>query len=328
MVTFGVDVSHWQGPAVDFAALRREGIEFAIIKATEGDSFTDSEFLSNLRRARAAGMLVAAYHYVRIGVSAVDQAARVRRVVPIEVPVIPDVERNSGGIVLTRAVVSALRANGYRVPLLYLPRWYWAELGSPSLAGLPPLWASRYPNNVQGALAAEWSDVPAHYWNGYGGLEVAVLQFTSSARIAGMGPLDANAYRGTREQLAALLSGTEERNMRDLIVAREVNASGQPVASGAHWVGDGIRRRRIENTAELDGLRHWIKQRGGDNTIHDFADLRVLGVEQLAVTPVELDYARFVDDVSERVTDSMIDRIGTITGMLTLGVESSTGGAK
>ena len=210
MVTFGLDISHHQDLGLDLAQCRQEGIEFVFIKATEGATFVDSAFAANLAEARAAGQLVAAYHYVRSNSSAAAQVANVQRVVPRDVPVIPDVEANSGGIELTRDFVSALRGAGYSVPLLYLPRWYWQQIGSPSLAGLPPLWSSRYPDTVVGSIADEWADVPASYWNGYGGLSVAVLQFTSSASVAGHQPLDANAFNGTRDQLAALLGGKED----------------------------------------------------------------------------------------------------------------------
>ncbi|MFC3453988.1 glycoside hydrolase family 25 protein [Amycolatopsis speibonae] len=207
MITFGLDISHHQDLALDLAQCRRDGCEFVFLKATEGATFTDSEFAANLAEARAAGLLVAAYIYQRAGVSAAAHVERVKAVVPRDVPVIPDVEAGSGSLALTRDLINGLRAAGYRVPLLYLPVWYWRELGSPSLGGLPPLWSSRYPDNIVGTLADEWANVPAHYWNGYGGLPVAVLQFTSSSRIAGHQPLDANAFRGTRAELAALLGG-------------------------------------------------------------------------------------------------------------------------
>ena len=209
MTVFGLDVSHHQ-PFLNFKAARNEGVQFVIIKATEGSGFTDSKFDGNLANARAAGLLVAAYHYVRADSSASAQVTRVRGVVPKDVPVIPDVEHNSGGIQLTRDVVAGLRAAGYRVPLLYLPRWYWREIGSPSLAGLPPLWSSRYPDYTVRSLADGYAEVSGSYWNGYGGLSVGMLQFTSSARVAGYSPVDANAYQGTREQLAALLGGEED----------------------------------------------------------------------------------------------------------------------
>jgi hypothetical protein len=207
VITFGLDISHHQDLALNLAQARRDGCEFAFLKATEGATFTDSEFAANLAEARAAGMLVAAYVYQRSGASAAAHVERVKAVVPRDVPIIPDVESGSGSLALTRDMINGLRAAGYKVPLLYLPRWYWQQIGSPSLGGLPPLWSSRYPNNVVGTLADEWADVPAYYWDGYGGLSVAVLQFTSSARIAGHQPLDANAYRGDRNQLAALLGG-------------------------------------------------------------------------------------------------------------------------
>lgn len=216
MTVFGLDISHHQDLGLDLARCKREGISFVFLKATEGNTFLDSEFAANLAEARRAGLLVAAYHYVRASAGASLQVAWISQHVPKNVPIILDVEKNSGAIALTRDLVARLRAAGYRVPLLYLPRWYWQQIGSPSLVGLPPLWSSRYPDNVVGTLQDEWADVPAHYWDGYGGLGVAVLQFTSSAAIAGHQPLDANAYRGTYQQLTALLGGTTQQEDDDM----------------------------------------------------------------------------------------------------------------
>lgn len=260
----------------------------------------DPEFAANLAEARAAGMLVGAYHYLRSGATAAAQVANVRRVVPRDVPVVPDVEANSGGIELVREFVDRLRTAGYRVPLLYLPHWYWHQIGSPPLAGLPPLWSSRYPNNVVGSIADEWADVPAHYWIGYGGLGVAVLQFTSSAAIAGHRPLDANAFRGSRDELAAVLGYAEKEDplVKNLILARE---NGPKV-----WVGDGMFRRHVADPAELAGLQHWIKQKGGDPTVHGpWQDLRVLGrdVAELDPPAADVDEAALAAELESRGWD-------------------------
>lgn len=198
-VTFGLDISHHQSRSLSLAQCRRDGCEFVFLKSSEGASFTDPAFGANLAEARAAGMLVAAYHFVR-GDSAASQVARISGVVPRDVPVIPDVE--DGTVPLVHDLVNRLRDAGYTVPFTYFPRWYWEQLGSPSLAGLPPLWASRYPDMVVGGLHDEFADVPAYFWDGFGGLGVAILQFTSTARIGGYQPLDANAFRGTRAELA------------------------------------------------------------------------------------------------------------------------------
>jgi GH25 family lysozyme M1 (1,4-beta-N-acetylmuramidase) len=321
MVTFGLDISHHQDLGLDLAQCRREGVEFVFVKSSEGSSFVDSAFAANLAEARGAGLLVCAYHYVRSNASAAAQVANVARVVPRDVPVIPDVEANSGGIGLVREFVDRLRAAGYRVPLSYIPRWYWQQIGSPSLAGLPPLWSSRYPDNVIGSISDEFADVPGTYWNGYGGLDVAVLQFTSSVRIAGHQPIDANAFRGTREQLAALLGSAVEKEdpMKNLIIA--IEKDGPRV-----WVGDGLTRRHVEDEKELEGLQYWIAQRGGDPTVQRFEDLRVLGanvadiVGQLpddetniiaaikSPTPVAIDYDKFVADV----VDKLAERLGSL----------------
>jgi hypothetical protein len=328
-ITFGLDISHHQAASLDLAQCRREGVEFIFIKSTEGAGFVDPAFAANLAEARAAGMLVAAYHYVRSDATAAAQVANVARVVPKDVPVIPDVEANSGGIALVRDFVARLQAAGYHVPLTYLPRWYWQQLGSPSLEGLPSLWSSRYPDTVAGNLAGEYGRAPASYWNGYGGLGVTVLQFTSSARVAGHQPLDGNAYIGTREQLAAVLDQPqqeEDSNVKNLILAR--------VAGGdAIWVGDGITRRHVADMDELTGLQYWIGQKGGDAAVHEgWADLRVLGADigaavgQLAddeanviaavravVTPeVQLkpeDVDRFAQTILEQLPDDIQDAV-------------------
>ncbi len=234
-ITFGIDISHHQG-AFDLGRAAREGIAFAILKATEGNGFVDARFAENLANARNSGMLVAAYHYQRASASAAAQVAHIERVVPKNVPVIPDVEADGGGVGLVWDMVGRLRAVGYRVPLLYLPRWYWQQLGSPSLAGLPPLWSSRYPDNLPGTIPDEYVDVPPHYWDGYGGLPVAVLQFTSSASVAGRQPIDANAYRGTRAQFAALLNGSSDEE--DDMVRFLKGDSRIPIPGTDHVYGD------------------------------------------------------------------------------------------
>lgn len=262
-VTFAIDVSHHQPKSLDLAQARRDGCELAILKAGEGSTFVDPDFASNLAEARAAGQLVAAYWYQRSSASAAQHVAKIREAVPRDVPLIPDVEANSGGVALTRDLVGQLRAAGYSVPMLYLPKWYWQQIGSPSLTGLPLLWSSRYPDNVVGLLAAEWAAVPPSYWNGYGGLDVALLQFTSSARIAGYSPLDASAFRGTRDQLAALLGGAAPQEVSDMDgnqdqLLREIHValtgSAAPIYPRADYVPvSGFVQRIDQNVAALQG---------------------------------------------------------------------------
>lgn len=59
----GVDVSHWQGD-IDFEALKRQGYEFAMIKATQGTWFVDPKLSQNVARCEAAGMAHGLYHFL------------------------------------------------------------------------------------------------------------------------------------------------------------------------------------------------------------------------------------------------------------------------
>ena len=51
MPIFGIDISHHQG-SFDVERAAREGIDFFIFKATEGDGFTDARFSENVVKAR------------------------------------------------------------------------------------------------------------------------------------------------------------------------------------------------------------------------------------------------------------------------------------
>jgi lysozyme len=203
-VLFGVDLSHHK-PGFDFGRARREGITFALLKASEGDSMSDATFTPYLTASRKAGLLTAAYHYQRADAAVSAQVRRVTSMVPRDVPVAVDVEANSGSVALTRQLIGALKLAGYRVPWVYLPRWYWQQIGSPSLAGLPPLWSSRYPSMSVASATATYRSVPESYWSGYGGLNVELLQYTSSAAVANYtaGSIDVSAFRGSLAQLTA-----------------------------------------------------------------------------------------------------------------------------
>lgn len=60
----GIDVSHWNGP-INWVQVAEQKIDFAYIKATEGQTFTDPMFDVNYKGARDAGLKVGAYHFAR-----------------------------------------------------------------------------------------------------------------------------------------------------------------------------------------------------------------------------------------------------------------------
>lgn len=58
----GVDVSYWQ-QTVDWALLKSVGVEYAFIKATQGNYMTDSMMLKHLEGAQKAGLITGLYHW-------------------------------------------------------------------------------------------------------------------------------------------------------------------------------------------------------------------------------------------------------------------------
>ena len=58
----GVDVSVYQGD-IDWQTLAAQNIDFAFIKATEGSSFVDPNFLLNFENAIKTDLRVGAYHF-------------------------------------------------------------------------------------------------------------------------------------------------------------------------------------------------------------------------------------------------------------------------
>ena len=58
----GLDVSKYQGQ-IDFAAVAGAGYRYVLVKATQGVDYIDPNFKTNYQQAKAAGLLVGAYHY-------------------------------------------------------------------------------------------------------------------------------------------------------------------------------------------------------------------------------------------------------------------------
>jgi GH25 family lysozyme M1 (1,4-beta-N-acetylmuramidase) len=73
----GVDVSSWQHPGqaeIDWHEVVDAGYSFAMVKATQGTNYVNNWLSRDLDDARAAGLLVGAYHYLEVNVSPQDQA--------------------------------------------------------------------------------------------------------------------------------------------------------------------------------------------------------------------------------------------------------------
>lgn len=223
---FGVDVSEHQD-GMSLKQAKREGWEFAIIRLCDG-TYRDRTFQSHLADAEAAGMLVATYWYLRASsegttiaqqVDVIDQQMGGRRDLGVWI----DVESvdSANRKLLTGADVWAakreLERRGYYVPGVYSGAWYWEHMpgGEPSMDRLGHLWVSHYgKRNAYGPgrdlYQAEGGDSHPGWSYPLGDRKPDILQFGSNGAVAGR-YVDVNAFRGTRDELAAIFTGKNYR---------------------------------------------------------------------------------------------------------------------
>jgi lysozyme len=122
----GIDISHHQGN-VDFQRIKAAGIQFVMLKATEGVNYIDPCFKSNAAAALAAGLPIGVYHFLRAG--SVENQVRdcLAAIKPYKItwPVAVDVEHNElltmNRDKLTSVVLdfcARIKAAGYQ-PMVY-----------------------------------------------------------------------------------------------------------------------------------------------------------------------------------------------------------------
>jgi GH25 family lysozyme M1 (1,4-beta-N-acetylmuramidase) len=210
---FGPDVSRWQHPggkAIGWTNVKQAGNSFAIVKATEGSTYTNPWYARDVAGARAAGLVVGGYHYARPTSSmssAVSQARHFAAVIgdvrrPGTMPPILDLETTGGlsaGQLVTWAQVftETLRELTGRAPVVYTYVNFWSSRMAGTAAFTRfPLWLAYYNPHVYPPLIGGWSD---H----------TMWQYTDRAKISGIsGGVDRNRFMGSAAELAAFADGT------------------------------------------------------------------------------------------------------------------------
>ncbi|GAF68328.1 unnamed protein product [marine sediment metagenome] len=122
----------WQGD-IDWEAVKESGIEFVIIKATEGVTYVDPTFIANWDGAKEAGLLVSAYHMLWPQLSPTKQAEHFLNTMgerEADFPLALDVELNKteGNIgAVVEEVLLALEAKEGRKPIIYTAQSFWGR---------------------------------------------------------------------------------------------------------------------------------------------------------------------------------------------------------
>lgn len=201
----GIDVSRWQG-SIDWRAVRAAGYDFAFIKATEGATWTDPNFVQNRNAAREVGIASGAYHFFRATSKVEAQVDHFVQTVGQlhkgELPPVLDVEDPAQWKGVSRADLTALvvqwlanveKRLGAR-PFVYVSPSFVSELleSSTTLGGYP-LWIAHWTDN-QPTVPKPWNEWT--FW-----------QYSSKGKVDGIteNVVDLDRFNGDRSEFESML---------------------------------------------------------------------------------------------------------------------------
>jgi lysozyme len=221
---FGIDASRYQG-TVNWATVD-QSTGFGFEKVTEGHTYVNPYWAAAktamTARAQASGFVPGAYLFLRAGDGAGQADWFAKNAGDLDgFAIAVDIEPSGTSkptLADGKACVTRLRQLYPDHPVGgYIPHWYWAGADTTFCDWL---WASHYVTGTGGPRDL-YAKVPASYWDGYGGRDVSLLQFTSSATVPGVsGQVDCSAFRGHAADLLNL------------------TLPAGPFPSGRHVVGD------------------------------------------------------------------------------------------
>lgn len=208
---FGIDCAKWQG-AIDWAKVKKAGVQFAILKVTQKNNTVESAFEKNYKGCIDQGIPVGVYRYVYAKTAAAATAEAKAIVSVLKGKKIPcgvwlDMEDSSIrgiGKSALNAVIAAerqvLEAAGYQVGIYCNQNWYNSVLDVDKLD--LPFWIAKYGTN-NGKQQAKPVVKSKHTLWGW--------QYSSVGRVSGIsGSVDVNvAYQAP----GAVSGGTAASNL-------------------------------------------------------------------------------------------------------------------
>jgi len=257
---FGIDAASSQHD-VDWATVDNS-TGFGFEKVTQGTSYLNPYWAkakpAMAARAKATGFVPGAYLFLNEGNGAAQADWFAQNAGDLDGFMLAvDIEPWSAGhsrptLQDGKDCVARLRHHYPAHPVGgYIPQWYW---DSQDTTFCDWLWQSRYLLRT-GTPRELYPHVPADWWTGYGGLDVTLLQFTSSATVGGVaGLVDCSAYRG------------HPADLRKLTLPP---TAPQPFPSGRHVVSDNP--GTLAALAKLQGVDvtdiWWATVLGGGGTL-------------------------------------------------------------
>ncbi len=202
---YGVDVSHYQG-TINWSAVKNSGKTFAFAKATEGTTYTDPTFKTNLAGMKSVGLYRGAYHFGHPGSSATTQADFFCNTVAaanggnfhgvLQLVLDLEVTDNQPPSVVwswTQSFIARVKYRTGRPGIIYTGYYFWVnDVGNPTNNLNCPLWLAAYVSNPNSYVPRAWSTWT--FW-----------QYTDTGSVPGIsGNVDLDELNGTTATLNAL----------------------------------------------------------------------------------------------------------------------------
>jgi GH25 family lysozyme M1 (1,4-beta-N-acetylmuramidase) len=269
----GIDISHWQGTisSSTWSSIKSAGYSFVFMKATQGNSYVDPQFATNITRATAQGLLAGPYHFCELDTGygdptdPVTEANHFLAVIKpyyqsgMYLPPVADVEQFPTGLTtsqyktLTSTWVRSFSDTIYNAlgvrPIIYNSKSKANSYYTSSVAGSHELWLAWWKGTGTTSPPVA-SDTPLwgiwQFWQWSDDAD-SVAQANPVPGISGN--VDRDVFYGTQAQLNALRFGYDGAmpgdfnrdgnvDAADYIVWRKTKGQTVPIFSGADADGD------------------------------------------------------------------------------------------
>ncbi len=202
----GIDVSRYQG-TIDWKRVKAAGKSFMFAKASQGSAYRDPTFSTNIQGARAAGLLVGAYHFFT-GTSTSTAQAEAAHFVHVmqsagtmDLPPVMDYENNPSGLSPQQMNAIALtflqeveRLSGHR-PIVYTGNSFGQNFKG--VIGTYDLWIARYSGGAAPKDTSAWQQWM--FW-----------QYSDAGHVDGIkGAVDLNQFNGGADLLQRYALGSK-----------------------------------------------------------------------------------------------------------------------
>ena len=288
MTILGIDISKWDGNW-DATKAKQAGATFVFIKASQA-TYTDPQFLANWQKAKDAGLLRGAYHYLDYTKPGIDQAnyfADLLKNDPGELPPVIDYELRrtdnnpSAALGFLRDCLDQLTKRtelfedaSIKRPMIYTGPGFWVEYGDQTKSDYWiqfPLWNAHWTTSSAPLIKLPWT--MWQFW-----------QFTSKGPGQAFGSeglsMDMNRFNGTLNELMEFAGiRIPIVNLSELFETLDEKVNNlEGIVSSINQTGDGSTSGIF---GRVDNLEGQISNLGGSiTTLTTTLTQRIATVEQ------------------------------------------------